>query len=814
MNPSKNVRASGQGNNIPNQNSSINNSSGPNLIGQTVVNTVYMSQNPQNIRQSNQASMVNPTVKSNYVSSQQQKSHNNMIPNTVSTNAQINQSQHSGVSVFQPVLNGTQMRGSNTMSQNPNVRNSVQNMNGTVTKNGKVLKNVDLNQDTSSYVSGNSSIRSNLPQQNNPQYNNNINNSMKVQSVHVSKDKSMMSQAASQKMDNTINQKSFFQKSNNPQILSSQQPQQSALASQKASQMKSNINNINASKQSLHSSFPVAPTGSNIQNNNNTNPSVKPIDSTLRIVNNKIVNQNRSELNNPANMAMSNIPASNPYQSAMINKHQNLPIQSQINKNQSVQNSLNPQQVQSIRQSQQNPQQVQSIRQSQQNPQQVQSIRQSQQNPQQIQSIRQSQQNPQQIQSIRQSQQNVIQSNLQNSRRSQNPNMNIQTSQQQLQQSLNNSTNRSLLRKSSLRASRNKSPPMVVKTKDGQIVSTQADSHGNQYTTEEEKSVSNINSNIKDNQNVQKEVNNKAGKGFRFYGQISKPGRNQNGQSKTNQDTALIHPNVGGISGFNLFGVLDGHGPHGHFVSQFCRDYFIRKADEFANQCKKEGISTPEAIYNKLKQTKFAFIKEVFKNSDTEIANNTFDHSFSGTTCNLVFQFNKYLIDASVGDSRSILVFDSDNSNTNQGIFPLSNDHKPDLPQELERIMNKGGKVDKLTDQFGNKVGPNRVFKIGCTYPGLAMSRSLGDFQAKECGVIAEPLIIEQMIGHKYKYMVICSDGVWEFLKNEDVRDLGNQFYPKGEVGPFCTELVKRSVQAWEQLDIIRDDITVVCVYF
>ena len=766
MNPSKNVRASGQGNNMPNQNSSINNSSGPNLIGQTVLNTVYMSQNQQNIRQSNQASMVNSTVKSNYIASQQQKSHNNMVPNTASTNAQVNQSQHSGVSVFQPVPNGTQMRGSNTMSQNPNVKNSVQNMNGTVTKNGKVLKNYDLNQDTSSFVqSANSNIKSVLPQQNNPQYNNNINNSMKVQSIHVSKDKSMMSQATSQKMDNTINQKSFFQISNNPQMLSSQQQQQSALASQKASQMKSNINNINASKQSIHSSFPMPPTGSNIQNNNNTNPSVKPIDSTLRIVNNKIVNQNRSALNNPANMAMSNIPTSNPYQSAMINKHQNLPIQSQINKNSSVQNSLNPQQ----------------------------------------------------IQSIRQSQQNIVQSNLQNSRGSQNPNINIQTSQQQIQQSLNNSNmnKRSLLRKSSLRASRNKSPPMVVKTKDGQIVSTQADSHGNQYTTEEEKSVSNSDKNIKENQNVQKEVNNKAGKGFRFYGQISKPGRNQNSQNKINQDTALIHPNVGGIPGFNLFGVLDGHGPHGHFVSQFCRDYFIRKADEFANQCKNEGISTPEAIYNKLKQTQFAFIKEAFKNSDTEISKqNTFEHNFSGTTCNLVFQFNKYLIGASVGDSRSILVFDSDNSNSNQGIIPLSYDHKPDLPQELERIMIKGGRVDKLTDQFGNKVGPNRVFKVGLTYPGLAMSRSLGDFQAKECGVITDPLIIEQTIGHKYKYMVICSDGVWEFLKNEDVRDLGNQFFPKGEVGPFCSELVKKSVLAWEQQDIIRDDITVVCVYF
>ena len=62
--------------------------------------------------------------------------------------------------------------------------------------------------------------------------------------------------------------------------------------------------------------------------------------------------------------------------------------------------------------------------------------------------------------------------------------------------------------------------------------------------------------------------------------------------------------------------------------------------------------------------------------------------------------------------------------------------------------------------------------------------------------------------------MVICSDGVWEFLKNENVRDLGNVYYQKGDVGNFCTNLLKKAVETWEQCDIIRDDITIVCVYF
>ena len=46
------------------------------------------------------------------------------------------------------------------------------------------------------------------------------------------------------------------------------------------------------------------------------------------------------------------------------------------------------------------------------------------------------------------------------------------------------------------------------------------------------------------------------GDGFRSFTQLTKAGKNQNGQSKTNQDIPLIHVNTGSISGFNLFAVF------------------------------------------------------------------------------------------------------------------------------------------------------------------------------------------------------------------------------------------------------------------
>lgn len=70
---------------------------------------------------------------------------------------------------------------------------------------------------------------------------------------------------------------------------------------------------------------------------------------------------------------------------------------------------------------------------------------------------------------------------------------------------------------------------------------------------------------------------------------------------------------------------------------------------------------------------------------------------------------------------------------------PLSQDHKPNLPGELKRIEARGGRVDCYRDQQGRAMGPMRVWLKTERIPGLAMSRSIGDFVAASVGVSAEP---------------------------------------------------------------------------
>ena len=57
------------------------------------------------------------------------------------------------------------------------------------------------------------------------------------------------------------------------------------------------------------------------------------------------------------------------------------------------------------------------------------------------------------------------------------------------------------------------------------------------------------------------------------------------------------------------------------------------------------------------------------------------------------------------------------------------------------------------------------------------MTRSFGDLAAKDVGVIAEPEITELTFQSADRFMVIASDGVWEFLSNEQVASIVLPFY-------------------------------------
>ncbi len=56
---------------------------------------------------------------------------------------------------------------------------------------------------------------------------------------------------------------------------------------------------------------------------------------------------------------------------------------------------------------------------------------------------------------------------------------------------------------------------------------------------------------------------------------------------------------INGIKEFNIFGVLDGHGPEGHLISQYVAKYIEL---EFQSHPKLEKIKNFEKMYEQLKE--------------------------------------------------------------------------------------------------------------------------------------------------------------------------------------------------------------------
>lgn len=119
------------------------------------------------------------------------------------------------------------------------------------------------------------------------------------------------------------------------------------------------------------------------------------------------------------------------------------------------------------------------------------------------------------------------------------------------------------------------------------------------------------------------------------------------------------------------------------------------------------------------------------------------DTRFSGSTCVSVLTIGNKLYIANVGDSRAILIKSIQDINGAESeecsAIALTRDHKPDDPNEAERIIKNNGRIDSYHDQHGNPLGPLRVWLKNEDIPGLAMTRSFGDGTAHSVGCNAEP---------------------------------------------------------------------------
>ena len=289
-------------------------------------------------------------------------------------------------------------------------------------------------------------------------------------------------------------------------------------------------------------------------------------------------------------------------------------------------------------------------------------------------------------------------------------------------------------------------------------------------------------------------------------GSYSQAGKSEDGFTKINQDSFLVLQSEYNLKDFNIFCVMDGHGINGHLVSR----YLMKYINLFFKNNKKMNASNQneDSIYHRLKKSDYHILRRLFRHAERDLHKKSkIDANLSGTTCVMVAQIGDRFICANIGDSRAIMI------KTGNEIVPLSIDQKPDDPEESKRIVQNGGEISQY-EEDGEKSGPYRIWKKGEVYPGIAMSRSVGDFIATSLGVVPEAKFIEEKIDQDCKFIVVASDGIWEFLDNKRVGEIVMPYYKNDDPDGACKALIKEATEWWNKEDIVVDDITVVVVFF
>ena len=279
-----------------------------------------------------------------------------------------------------------------------------------------------------------------------------------------------------------------------------------------------------------------------------------------------------------------------------------------------------------------------------------------------------------------------------------------------------------------------------------------------------------------------------------------------------------------------LMGIFDGHGDRGHETSHYVALEFPRV---FASAMKQHSNLLPgaaqydEQMRNTLTHTFLKLDeKEPVKGAGGCTASTAF-YPGIGTKVYL----------ANVGDSTTLIVHYKKSTGVSAVVRQNRKD-KPHLDDERKRIESAGGQV-YIPPSFllsgGESKESSRVFipVADGTQLALAMSRSIGDFDGKAVGLIADPIVDvwdvqEYYNQHQFSkseiddsawFIVIASDGVYDVITPEEVvQHLGRSLYDElpsaqRQVSPLvaCEQLIRKASHRWMEMTPgmpYRDDIT------
>lgn len=272
-----------------------------------------------------------------------------------------------------------------------------------------------------------------------------------------------------------------------------------------------------------------------------------------------------------------------------------------------------------------------------------------------------------------------------------------------------------------------------------------------------------------------------------FCSSYSAKGTVEGVEKVSNQDSYLVcELEMLGTSGYFLM-VSDGHGDSGESVSGYVTTYL----PSFFLEALERNPFIPDALKAAYEQ-----VNETMRKCD-------FDAVCSGATCLTIVIFEGQMYIANVGDSRAVIC-------QNSQAVGATKDHKPSDPTERHRIEAAGGRVEPMCGPNGQSVGPPRIWFQGENTPGLTLSRAMGDFVATSIGVIASPDVTAVSLSSGNAFVILASDGIWEFVSEQEAADLVRSYGPSEQA---AAALVAVARERWARAFSSVDDITAVVAF-
>jgi serine/threonine protein phosphatase PrpC len=227
----------------------------------------------------------------------------------------------------------------------------------------------------------------------------------------------------------------------------------------------------------------------------------------------------------------------------------------------------------------------------------------------------------------------------------------------------------------------------------------------------------------------------------------------------------------GNLGQWSFFAVFDGHA--GARVSERCAKDLLNtivQTEEF-RRVNPESMPSEQEIQQGIREGFLSLDERIRQLPEVTSGE---DKSGSTAVCVLISPENFFF--ANCGDSRAILV------RSNKVHFATM-DHKPNNPEEKQRIQNAGGSV-----------------MIQRVNGSLAVSRSLGDYDYKKVeGLDATKQLVspepEISITSRDKttdeFIVLACDGVWDVMSNEELNTfIQHRLAVTGDLTKVCNEVI------------------------